>query len=123
MVGVSFRSDPGILGIRESAGDDRVPLDPDVLGDPARVRQLVEFGHGKVVAHWGGRALWQLADADFGLGNVDVLLGTQTVTLTDDAEYTGEVFEAGTGDEAARIAEEWPVRPGASIALAWRPRL
>lgn len=29
-----------------------------------RVRQLVEFGHGKQVAHWGGRALWQLSDAD-----------------------------------------------------------
>lgn len=29
-----------------------------------RVRQLVEFGHGKVVAHWGGRALWQLTDMD-----------------------------------------------------------
>ena len=29
-----------------------------------RVRQLVEFGQGKQVAHWGGRALWQLSDAD-----------------------------------------------------------
>lgn len=29
-----------------------------------RVRMFVDFGHGKQVAHWTGRALWQLADAD-----------------------------------------------------------
>lgn len=29
-----------------------------------RVRQLVEFGHGKPVAHAQGRAIWQLADCD-----------------------------------------------------------
>lgn len=29
-----------------------------------RIRKLINFGSGKLEAHWGGRPLWQLADAD-----------------------------------------------------------
>jgi hypothetical protein len=29
-----------------------------------RLRQLLDFGNGKPVGHYGGRALWQLADSD-----------------------------------------------------------
>lgn len=28
-----------------------------------RIRQLIEFGRGKAVGHWGGRIMWQLDDA------------------------------------------------------------
>ncbi len=27
-----------------------------------RIKRLLRFGHGKVVAHWGGRFVWQLRD-------------------------------------------------------------
>src|SRR5205085_12113439 len=27
-----------------------------------RVKRMLRFGHGKVVAHWGGRFVWQLRD-------------------------------------------------------------
>lgn len=29
-----------------------------------RVKRYLRFGHGRVVAHWGGRFVWQLEDAD-----------------------------------------------------------
>jgi len=29
-----------------------------------RIRQLLDFGNGKPVGHYGGRYLWQVADAD-----------------------------------------------------------
>lgn len=29
-----------------------------------RIGQLLRFGAGSAIAHWGGRYLWQLADAD-----------------------------------------------------------
>ena len=28
-----------------------------------RVKRYLRFGHGRYVAHWGGRAIWQLRDA------------------------------------------------------------
>ena len=28
-----------------------------------RIKRFLRYGHGKVVAHWGGRAIWQLGEA------------------------------------------------------------
>lgn len=42
-----------------------------------RVSQLLRFGAGSAVGHWGGRYLWQLADSD------NLLIAWKTTPTTD----------------------------------------
>ncbi|WP_304623888.1 hypothetical protein [Bacteroides acidifaciens] len=42
-----------------------------------RVGQLLRFGAGSAVGHWGGRYLWQLADSD------NLLIAWKTTSTTD----------------------------------------
>lgn len=42
-----------------------------------RVGQLLRFGAGSAVGHWGGRYLWQLADSD------NLLIAWKTTPITD----------------------------------------
>lgn len=42
-----------------------------------RVGQLLRFGAGSAVGHWGGRYLWQLADSD------NLLIAWKTTSATD----------------------------------------
>lgn len=42
-----------------------------------RVGQLLRFGAGSAIGHWGGRYLWQLADSD------NLLIAWKTTSTTD----------------------------------------
>jgi hypothetical protein len=55
---------------------------------------------------------------EVGGSSLRLALATSLETSLRDTHY--DIVVDGN---AVRIAEEWPVRPGASIALAWRPRL
>ena len=56
-----------------------------------RLRLFLDFGGGKAVAHWTGRALWQLSDAE------DLIVGWRPGDPKGDALALSQAFEARFG--------------------------
>jgi hypothetical protein len=91
------------------AGADLVRVEPG----PARVQGVmpaapsesaVPAARGELRLEIGGNA-WQLGFA-----------------VSADSSLADTHYDVSEGNSVQRVAEEWAVRPGAAVAIGWRPR-
>lgn len=54
----------------------------------SRIEQLLRFGQGELVGHWGGRYLWQLADAE------SLLVCWKTLDVEEPSDVETSMIEA-----------------------------
>lgn len=63
----------------------------------SRLKQLFQFGSGKAVGHWGGRLLWQLADAQ------DLLVAWLPLEGIDAREFEARLIQAFRKSHGGRL--------------------
>ena len=107
---LGFELEAGLaLLVSVGGGVDRARIEPGYVREPSVV--LAEPSH-----KWQPAARGELR-LEIGGGPWQLALAASIESSLRDTHYDMIV-----GGVATRIAEEWPLRPGAALAFAWRPR-